>query len=54
MLWDSILYLFQCMCGYLCYLQIDEQFSVMMDSLAVEAATGVHSTKKERSVDTAV
>ncbi len=30
-------------------LQSDEQFSGLMDTLAAEAATGVHTTKKERS-----
>ena len=32
--------------------KIEEAFASVMDGLAVEAATGIHSTKKERTVDT--
>ena len=31
--------------------KVDEEFAVMMDKLAAYAATGIHSTKKERSID---
>ena len=43
---------------YLCYrfhsevAKVEEDFASVMDALAVEAATGIHSTKKERTVDT--
>ena len=33
--------------------KVEEEFAGVMDCLAVEAATGIHSTKKERTVDTA-
>ena len=29
--------------------QIDEELAVVMDKLASESATGIHSTKKQRS-----
>ena len=32
--------------------KVEEEFAGVMDTLAVEAATGIHSTKKERTVDT--
>ena len=32
--------------------KVEEEFAGVMDALAVEAATGIHSTKKERTVDT--
>ena len=32
--------------------KVEEEFAGVMDALAVEAATGIHSTKKERTMDT--
>ena len=32
--------------------KVEEEFAGVMDGLAVEAATGIHSTKKERTMDT--
>ena len=47
------------MCWLLCIARfhaevakVEEEFAGVMDCLAVEAATGIHSTKKERTVDT--
>ena len=51
-----------CVCMYVCMnvvcrfhsevAKVEEEFAGVMDALAVEAATGIHSTKKERTVDT--
>ena len=44
-----------CLCVYRFHSEVakvEEEFAEVMDALAVEAATGIHSTKKERTVDT--
>ena len=32
------------------YVKIDEDMALVMDGLAIHAATGAHSTKKQRNV----